>query len=209
MERKKRKLPKAAVAQLVSAAEEASKEATDETATEIFKEYLRLMDKYSDYFFSEPWPKKFDYKRVTTFTREDLDFIDENEDEYEDRVMTVFLKKNISFAGFAIKGGWSWTYQAYYKQFIKPELKVVFEAFKELAKTGISAEEILTKLKEQFEDMSFIHLSLVDMLAVECLDGPLDLKASEVMELIHTKEGYPECEENRCKYQREKLKKKV
>jgi len=32
----------------------------------------------------------------------------------------------------------------------------------------------------------------------------VDLKASEVLELIHNKEGYPECEETMCKYQREK-----
>jgi hypothetical protein len=126
-----------------------------------------------------------------------------------DRVLTVCMKKNISLKGFDAIAGMFWTQQAFHKQFIRPELKRVFEAFKELAKTGTSAEEILTKLKEQFEDdMFLVHFSLVDMLEVECLDGPLDLKASEVMELIHTKEGYyPECEENRCKYQREKLKK--
>jgi hypothetical protein len=206
--RKKLKLPRAALEQLMSAAEQISKQATGKTATKIFKEYLTLMDKYSDYFFSEPWPKKYDYKHATTFTREDTDFIDENEDEYVDRVLTVFLKKNMSLEGFAAFQA-DWTYKAYYEQFIRPELKLVFEAFKGLAKTGISAEEILMKLKEQFEDVSFVHLSLVDMLEVECLDGPLDLKASEVMELIHTKEGYPECEENRCIHQREKLKKKI
>lgn len=118
--------------------------------------------------------------------------------------MTVFLKKNISLEGFNAIAGMFWTEQAYYKQFIKPELKPVSEAFKELAKTGISAEEILTKLKEQFGDISLVHLSLVDLLEVECLDEPQDLKASEVMELIHTKEGYPECEERRCKLQRGK-----
>ena len=90
-----------------------------------------------------------------------------------------------------------------------PELKLVFEVFKELAKTGISAEEILAKFEEKFEDIGFIHLSFEELLAVECLDASVDLKASEILELIHTKEGYPECEASRCKYQREKLKKKV
>ena len=90
-----------------------------------------------------------------------------------------------------------------------PELTRVFEVFKELAKTGICAEEILAKLKEKFEDIGFIHLSFEELLAVECLDASVDLKASEILELIHTKEGYPECESSRCKYQREKLKKKA
>jgi hypothetical protein len=72
-----------------------------------------------------------------------------------------------------------------------------------------SAEEILAKLKEKFEDTSFIHLSFEELLAVECLDASVDLKASEILELIHTKKDYPECEASWCKYQRVKLKKKV
>ena len=63
----------------------------------------------------------------------------------------------------------------------RPELKLVFEAFKELAKTGTSAEEILAKLKEKFEDTGFIHLSFEELLAVECLDASVDLKASEIL----------------------------
>jgi hypothetical protein len=205
---KKRKLPKAALAQMKIAAAHASKK-TGKTALEIFKEYyLRLMDKYSDYFFSGPWPKKFDINHATNFTREDLDFIDENEDEYVDRVETVMLKKNISLAGFNAIGATLWTRQAYFKQFIRPELKPLFDILKKLAETGTSSEEILTKLKEECEVLSVIHWSLVDLLEVEYLEGQLDLRTAEVLELIHTKEGYPDCEENRCKYQREKLKKK-
>ena len=210
MERKKLKLPKVALVQLASAAEGAASEYfKDKKAREIFKGYLRLMDKYSDYFFSDPWPKKFDYKYVTTFTQKDLDFIDENEDEYIDRVITVIMKKNVSLVGFGAKGGVFWSEQAYHKQFVVPRLKLVFEAFKELAKTEVSAEEILAKLKEQFEDIGFIHFSFTDLLGSECLDALADLKASEILKLIHTKEGYPECEEKKCKRQREKLKKKV
>ena len=209
MDRKKRKLPKAALEQLISTAEDMSKEDKSRTAKEIFKEYLRLIDKYGDYFFSEPWPKKFDIHRAITFTREDLDFIDENEDEFADRIQTVIMKKNISLKGYHSIAGTFWTRQAYYKQFIKPRLKPVSDAFEALVKTGISAEEILAKLKEEFEDVEFIHICFLDFLDDHFLDARVDLKASEVMELIHTSEGFPECEENRCKYQREKLKKKV
>ena len=194
---------------MMSVAEKASKNAKNKTPQEIFKNYLRLMDKYSDYVFSEPWPKKFDYKWVATFNREDLDFIDENEEEYVDRFMTVFLKKNISFEGFGVKGGFFWTQLAFNKQFIVPALKPVLEAFKELVKTGTSAEEILTKLKEKFDDIDFIHFSFEELLNVEVMNVSEDLKVSEVLKLIHTKESYPECESSRCKYQRERLKKKV
>ena len=210
MVKKKSKLPKAATDGLASMAEEASKKLKDKSAKEIFKKYLMLMDKYRDYFFSEPWPKKFDYKHVTTFTQEDIDFMDENDDEYADRVLTVLLKKNMSLAGFGKKGGMIWSNQAFYRQFILPELKSVFDAFKKLAESGITSQEILAKLlKDECREISIIHWAFVDLLGEECLYGPVDLKASEVLELIHTKEGYPECEESRCEYQREKLKKKV
>lgn len=204
-EKQKNQLPRAALDQLADAAKEVSAKAKGKTAMEIFKRYLTLMDKYRDYFFNEPWPKKWDINRAITFTSEDLEFIDEKEDEYVDRVLTVFMKKNISLKGFNTFGIF-WTEQAYHKRFIKPELKRVYEAFKELAKTGISAQEVLTKLKEQ-EDVSFVHLSLVELLKDESLDQPLDLKVAEVLELIHTKEG-DECEEEQCKRQREKLKNK-
>jgi hypothetical protein len=188
----------------MSICEEMSKK-TDKTAMELFKTYLTLMDKYSDYFFSEPWPIKYEYDLATTFTPEDLDFLHANEDEYADRFLTLCLKKNMSLEGFNAPFGTFWTQQAYHEQFIRSELKPVFEAFKALAKTGASAEEILTKLKEQFEDIFLVHLSLVDLLEVECLAEPIDLKAKEVLDLIHTKEGLPECGEYRCKLQRGKL----
>jgi hypothetical protein len=210
--RKKRKvqLPRAAVEQLMSAAQMASERGKKKTAQDIFKGYLRLMDKYSDYFFSEPWLKKWDIKRATTFSREDLDFINENDDEFVDRAVTVFMKKNISLEGFNASWGMFWTEQAYYEQFVKPDLKQVYEAFKELVNTGAGAEEILTKLLEN-DDVGFVHSSLVELLKDENYlwdNKPLDLKVSEALEFIHTKEGYPECEEDECKRQRGKLKKK-
>ncbi len=209
MNKNQRKLPRVAIDQMVSAAEEISKREKNKTAVEIFGQYLMLMDKYSDYFFSDPWPKKFDYKWVTTFTSEDLDFINENEDEYVDRVLTVVIKKNISLSGYSTKGGMYWSGSAFIRQFILPELTLVFEAFKELVKTGINAREILEKLKEKFEDIGFIHFSFEELLEVECMDASEDLKASEFLELIHTKESYPECESSRRIYQWEKLKEKV
>jgi hypothetical protein len=209
LNKKIRKLPRIAVDQLASAAEEISKREKNKTAAEIFGHYLMLMDKYSDYFFSDPWPKKFDYDYVTTFTSEDLDFIDEGEDDYAERVVTVLIKKSITLSGFDEKGSMFWSGSAYMRQFILPDLTLIFEDFKELVKTGINAEEILQKLKEKHEDVGFIHYSFEELLEIGCMHPSVDLKSSEVLELIHTKENYPECESHRCKYQREKLKKKV
>jgi hypothetical protein len=206
-------VPEAALKQMMASAQENSKKAKGKTAQEIYKNYLRLMDKYRDYFFSEPWPKKWDIKRATTFLREDLDFIDKNDDEFEDRILTVFMKKNISLEGFNAMWGMFWTEQAYRKQFVKPYLIRIYEAFKELVKTGAGAEEILAKMVKDY-GVFITHASLVELLEDDCYlwdNQPLDLKVSEVLELIHTKEGYqcdnPE-EEDRCKRQREKLKKK-
>lgn len=196
------------MAGLAAAAEKSSEQSGCKTAEEVFQQYLRLMDKYNDYFFNGPWPKKFDYKRFTTFTAEDLNFIGENEDEYADRVLTVFLKKNVSYSGFDTKGGLSWTMQAYREQFILPELKPMWETLKELAKTNTDSEEILANLKEKFEDMSFIHFSLIELLNIEFLDAPLDLKVAEILEIIHSKENYVECQEKKCKDQREKIERK-
>lgn len=210
MSGKKRKamLPRAFLKQLMSSAEESGSKSGGMTARDIFKDYLRLMDKYRDYF-SGPWPKKWDFKYATTFTQEDEEFIDEGEDDFVDRVLTVVLKKNVSLEGFNALG-FQWTYDAYREQFVKPELKRVYEAFKKLVKTGADAEEILKKMLEN-QDISFVHMSLVELLKDDCYlwdNKPLDLKVSEVLELIHTKKGYLECEEDQCKRQREKLKKK-
>jgi hypothetical protein len=184
--------------------EEMSKK-TDKPAVQIFKEYLALMDKYSDYFFSEPWPEKYDYDLATTFTDEDMAFLDANEDEYEERFVTLCLKKNMSLEGYNWGFGVFWTRQAFHEQFIRPELKPVYEAFVELAKTDKNAREILAKLKEQFEDVDFIHAGLVDMLEAERGASPLDLKVKEILELIHGEEGLPECDQYHCKLLRGKL----
>ena len=194
----------------MSYAEEGSKESEGMTAQEIFKLHLSHMDKYRDYFFSESWPEKWDFKYATTFTDEDVSFIEEGDEDYVDRVLTVVLKKNVSLKGFNILGP-QWTYEAFLKEFFKPDLQKTYGTFKELVKTGDSAEEILTEMLKQ-NDIGWIHRSLMELLKDECYlwdNRPLDLKVSEVLDLIHTKKGYPECEEEQCKRQREKFKKKT
>lgn len=65
-------------------------------ANEIFKRFLELMNKYADYFFSKPWPEKYNYEEATTFTDEDIDFLLESEEDIADRYTTVCLKKNMN-----------------------------------------------------------------------------------------------------------------
>jgi hypothetical protein len=129
--RKKRraKLPRAALKQLMDSAQEIDEQARGETPQEFLKRMLGYMDKYRDYFFSEPWPEKWSFGRATTFTLEDLDFIDENDDEFWERIVTVFMKKNISLEGINASFGMFWSWQAYREQFIKPDLEETYGVF--------------------------------------------------------------------------------
>ena len=197
---------------MASLAVEASKKPGAKTSREIFKGWLTLMDKYSDYFFNEPWPKKWTINRAIDFTSEDEAFIDEKEDEFADRVFTVCLKKNISFEGFNSLWGMYWSEQAFDKKFIKPQYQQIYEAFKEMAKTDVSAEEILDRLigLREERDVDFIHISLIELLKEPTYEPPWwDLKCSEVLELIHQKYvfEFEEDEEKLCRSQRQKLKK--
>jgi hypothetical protein len=205
--KKRRKLPRCALEQLMEMCEWISQQ-SGKPAGELLKRYLDLMDKYDYYFFSEPWPEKYDYARATTFTDEDKEFLAENKEEFGDRHTTVCLKKNISLEGFVGHGGMTWTRQAYHEQFFRPELKPVSDAFFKLAESSEDAREILDKLKAEFESVSIIHLCLVDRLEYEYLRPPLDLLMARVLELIHTQEGLPVCDEYLCRLQREKLQKK-
>ena len=201
--KQKNQLPKIAISQLAEEAEEASAKHKILTAREIFGRHLKHMDKYRDYFFKEPWPKKWSYTWATTFTPDDIEFMNADDDDYAERVLTVILKKNISLQGYNSLGT-AHTMMAYHNKIVKPELKKVYEAFKELVATGLSAEEILKKLMEN-DDASFIHDSLLEPFEENYFTEALELKIGEVLELIH-KKGEPECEDARetCEYRRER-----
>ena len=112
----KRSLPKAAVADLIEGAKFASKY-TKEPPADIFKGYIKLMDKYSDYFFSQPWAKNYNFEAATTFTETDYAFLSAaTEEDYNDRFETMCLKKNLYLTGFNIMGKLLWTQQSFEKQ---------------------------------------------------------------------------------------------
>ena len=112
----KRKLPKAALADLMEAAEFVSRH-TGEPVADILKGYIKLMDKYSDYFFSQPWPRDYNFEYATTFTETDINFlVAATEEDYSDRFETMCLKKNLYLTGFNIMGKLLWTQQSFEKQ---------------------------------------------------------------------------------------------
>lgn len=174
-------------------------------ATEIFKEFLELMNKYADYFFSKPWPKKYDHDEATSFTDEDLEFLFENEEEFQDRYTTVSLKKNMYLEhGFMGYFGLFWTQQAFDERFLRPLYKPVLEAFDSFAQKDKEARSVLNKLKKRFK-VRLIHNSLVDLVEHDYPDKSTALLVARMLELIHTEEGLPPCGEYDCKSQREML----
>ena len=200
----KRKIPGNAVEPLMQTCEWLSEE-WGRPATEIFKEFLELMSKYADYFFSKPWPRKYDHDEATSFADEDLEFVFEDEKEFQERYTTVSLKKNMGLEhGFMGYFGLFWTQQAFDERFFRPLYKSVLEAFDGLAQEDEDARSVLNKLKEQFE-VRLIHNSLVDLVEHEHLDKSRDLLVAKMFELIHTEEGLPPCGEYDCKLQREML----
>jgi len=208
VKRRKRKIPRKAVKSLMRTCELLSEE-LEKPATEIFKSFLELMNKYADYFFSKPWPEKYNYDEATTFTDEDVEFLSEGEDEeFSDRYTTVCLKKNMNLElGFMGYFGMFWTEQAFHEKFVRPRYKPVLEAFDSFAQEDEDARSVLNKLKEQF-GIRLIHNSLVDRVEHEYLDETEGLLVARVLELLHKEEGLPSCGEYRCKLERETLNEK-
>jgi hypothetical protein len=87
-----------------------------ESAAEILKTYLGLMDKYSDYFFDEPWPINYDFDKATTFTEADRAFLSCSKEEFNERLETLEIKKNLWLNGFMGPIGMMWTQQTYDEQ---------------------------------------------------------------------------------------------
>lgn len=98
-----KRIPKSAVGSLLEYCnEEASK--TGSSAPEMFRNFLELMKKFTDYFFSVPWPEKAD-KRFE-FSDLEVEFLDGSKsykDECE-RFTMVCLRRNISMEGFDSQG---------------------------------------------------------------------------------------------------------
>lgn len=177
-----------------------------EPASDVFKRYIGLMNKYADYFFDKPWPSKYDYEEATTFTDEDLEFLYENEEEFWERFQTMCLKKNMYLDGFMGIFGMYWTRQAFYEEFVRPGLKPILESFEMYAEKDEDPRSVLNKLNEQF-DVRLIHASLLDLLEHEYLDKTKGLLVANMLELIHTEEHLPPCGEYRCDLQRKEIRK--
>ena len=201
----RKKVPRKAVERLMKHCEWLST-ASERTAAEIFKAYLELMQKYADYFFSDPWPKKYDFEEATTFTDDDVDFLTEGKkEEAEERFRTMLLKKNINLEhGFMRLIGPFWTWQAFHERFVRPGYKLVKETFDDLSARDEDPRSLLDKLKEKF-DLQLIHDSLIDLAEHRYLDARIDRLLTDILALLHAAEGLPPCHAYRCESQRKSL----
>jgi hypothetical protein len=97
------KIPKSAVKPLMEHCERLSGE-TGRSAADIFREYLELMKKYADFFFSEPWPEKLD--KQGALNDEYVKFIEGggSHEERCERFTLVCLRRNMSVEGFDSEG---------------------------------------------------------------------------------------------------------
>ena len=201
----RKKIPKKAIEPLMRYCESLS-EGSEKIAAEFFREYLELMNKYADYFFSEPWPKKYDYEKATTFTDEDIAFLTEGKrGEAAERFTVMLFKKNMNLeSGFLELFGLYWTNKAFHERFIRPSYKPVQEAFDGLSGGDKDPRMVLDILKEKF-DIRLIHDGLVDLAEHEYLDKLAGRLLAGILELLHEEEGLPPCHEYRCKLTRKKL----
>jgi hypothetical protein len=199
------RIPRAAIAGLAEMCEYIGKHHNEPAAVSL-KRYLGLMEKYADYFFDEPWPVEYDFEKATAFTDTDEAFLFAGDEDFQDRLTTVCLKKNIYVKGFMGIWGMFWTEQAYHTQFVRPKLKPVSDAFLKYAEASDDAQEVLSKLEQEFQDIWFIHDGLVDYLETNYLDKQKDKLLTRILEATHLQKGLPECNEYRCITKRQMLK---
>jgi hypothetical protein len=205
--KRKRKIPKASVEGLLRACEDYGK-SCNLSAEYFFKKFLWLMDRYSDYFFSEAWPEKFDIHVSTVFSDEDLEFLFEGiedlglayearDQEFIDRLETVCLRKNFFGGGFMGYFGMHWTRNAFHKRFVRPLFEPVLDVFDGLTEET-DARKVLDKLLEEGYGLKLVHDSLIDLLENSYPRKPVLRLIGEIFFLLHEEENYPNCWHHRC-----------
>lgn len=208
MVKKKRKIPKASVAAFLATCEEYAR-MSDTPAETWFNYYTSLINHYSEYFFSEPWPQKFDIHESTKFSEEDKEFLFENQDgNLGLRLTTVCLRKNFYNEGFMGYFGMLWTRKAYHRQFVRPTYEPVLETF-DAIKQEKDPRKVLNQLMEDYE-LEHIHDSLIDLLETTYPEKPVRKLIEDIFFLIHDEEKMKNCWDYTCEwYKKQKEKKEL
>jgi len=169
----------------------------EESPEEIFKRFLGLMKKYKDYFFSEPWPLKYDHAVAMAITQADEEFLFANPDEYVDRELTVCIRKSMYMHGFIVYYGIMWVKNAIHKKFFWPVYEKILVCFDDIAKGGADAQGVIDGLKNDIP-VRFIHYSLVHRLETSYPSDAERKFIGQVLVLLHDKEGVPQCNGRFC-----------
>lgn len=169
------------------------------SAAEYFEKFMGLIERYADYFFSEPWPEKYDREEATSFSDEDLNFVDEGDvKELYDRLTTVSLRKNMSLEGFEGYHGMERTIDAYYEEFVRPAFVPVVESFRNLMDEK-DARKVLDELKTEHHPL-LIHCGLEEFLNHEYPKKEVLGLIDELFVLLHKDEKVPSCSYSRCSW---------
>lgn len=98
---KRLKIPRKAVDPLIETCVELSRK-WNKPADEIFKEFLELIVKYSDFFFRRPFPETLKTSHKLELEDEETEFIEASKTYREEcsRFLLVCLRRNMSMEGF-------------------------------------------------------------------------------------------------------------
>jgi hypothetical protein len=171
----------------------------EKPAEEIFKRFLSLMKKYEDYFYSEPWPKKFDHRVSTNITDDDYEFLMADPEEFGDRRITVLLRKNIYMDGFMGFFGMLWTDDRIEDIVFRPTYKEVFGKFEEMKQNAKTIPEILAALLTEYSKWT-IHDSFTDYLEHNYPDKETRNQIDDLVTELHTEENLPSCKTDSCSW---------
>jgi len=173
----------------------------EESPEEIFKHFLGLMKKYKDYFFSEPWPLKYDHTVALAISQADEEFLFTDSGDFADRRLTVCIRKSIFMHGFMGYYGIMWVQNAIKKKYYWPFYEKVLACFDGLVKGGADALCVVEGLKKD-KSVHSIHNSLVHRLKTSYPSDAERKFIGEVLVLLHGKEGVPECNGYLCSHSR-------
>jgi len=121
----RKRLPKRALIPLMEFCEWFTKN-REESPTELFRKLLECMLKYKEYFFDQPWPKRFEYEKVRHFELREAYFIFEGGEEEETfyRFLLVILKRLINYEGGLT---WELAFEWIYRDLVEYLEKVIEE----------------------------------------------------------------------------------
>ncbi len=103
-------IPQNALTPLTELTRLLSKSQQNKEPIAILVDIIRAMDKHSEYFFNQPWPRRYIYNQTTDITNTDQDFLDiQPESETFSPLHLLCIKKSINHQNGFLPIGFLWT----------------------------------------------------------------------------------------------------